>query len=559
MADEPTSILILDDNHKDVAHLETELLTLGYEEDSFIQVSFLKDAIELVYERPFLFAIVDLNLPDANGTEIVQQLVACSPGLPIIVVSSDPSIEDALACGAQEVIVKGEIDQGLSIAIRKALLRKKADLKIRYRATHDPLTGIFNRSHFLETAARALTRNRRYSTGCGVVYIDLDNFKPINDQHGHHAGDKALKTIASRLQQTLRDGDIVARLGGDEFAILVEDVRDQDRLRAVAQRVLRLMGDPLQISPDITVQVSCSMGLAWVTGQQETNAYDLLKSADAAMFTAKNNGGSQFQFADFAGQPSAESDLAVELHGALERNELFLVFQPQIRMEPTELIGLEALLRWNRHPLPRVGPDQFIPMLEQSGQIVEVGAWVLREAVTKMAEWSARVGKASPRIAVNVAPQQLEQEGFTDMVAKLLSDTAFDPTKLELEITETTLMHDTGLIQQALQKLRAMGVRIVLDDFGTGYASLSYLLRHPVDGIKIDRSFITPLEEDNNSRVLVQSVIDLAHRFGVDLVAEGVENHFQEEFLRLAKCDACQGYLFGVPGSLATWDVIMRL
>lgn len=559
MTDEPTSILILDSDPEYVEKLKGKLVILGHDEDQVVVVSLLKDAIELVYERKFLMALVDNNVKDAQDTEVVQQLVACAPGLPVIVISDDPSIEESLAYGAQEIVVRGHLLEQLPAAMRRALLRKKADSKIRYRATHDPLTGIFNRSHFLETTTRALTRNERYATGCGIVYIDLDNFKPVNDKYGHHAGDRALKQIAGRLQQTLRDGDIVARLGGDEFAILVEDVRDQERLRQVAQRVLKLIGEPIQITSDRLFQVSCSMGLAWVTAHQHTNAYDLLKAADAAMFVAKHSGGGRYAFSESSNTPSPQSDLAIELSGAMSRNEFFIVYQPQMRMEPTELLGLEALLRWNRYPMPRVGPDIFVSMLENSGQIVDVGKWVLREAVRDVTEWGKRVGKAPPRIAVNVSPQQLEEGAFVDFVRRTLQEFGLPPCKLELEITETTLMHDTGRIQKAISALQTLGVRIVLDDFGTGYASLSYLLKHPVDGIKIDKSFIAPLEEDPQSRVLVQSVIDMAHRVGVDLVAEGVENHFQEEFLRQSSCDACQGYLFGVPGPLTSWDVIMRL
>jgi diguanylate cyclase (GGDEF)-like protein len=541
--------LVLDDNPGDVEFARIVLEGMGYEPGSIIEARRVQDALELVGQRHFAVAVVDLSLPDASGLDVIRQLYTSNPHLPIVVASgaSRDVCEQALACGAQEIASKDSLMQELPGAIKRALLRKSADHDVRYRATHDAMTSLYNRAHFTEVLDRAVARMRRHSTSCAVIYIDLDGFKPINDTYGHSIGDEALKAIGTRLIQSLRDCDSAARLGGDEFAVLVEDVYDRAAVRPVAQRILRTLAEPIILSNGHSVRVSGSLGVAMcpVSGN---NALDLMDAADSAMFVAKDAGGNQCCFAaDLAPVPhDSRNRLSVDLKDAVANADFYVLFQPQVDLKTHSITGLEALLRWRRRNGPRVGPDQFVPMLEQSGMIVDVGAWVLREAVSSATLWSIR-HKRRVRIAVNVSPQQLEQPGFAMYVQQVLKDARLAPELLELEITETVLMRDTGMIQRTLSELREAGVRIVLDDFGTGYASLSYLRRYRVDGLKIDRTFIEPLCEEQSARVLVGGIIDLAHQLDLEVVAEGVESLDQVRYLRDRACDGCQGYLFGRP------------
>lgn len=541
--------LVLDDAPGDAALVRLALEGLGYEPASIVEARRVQEALELVGQRHFSLAVVDLSLPDATGLDVIRQLYASNPNLPIVVASgaSRDVCEQALACGAQEIASKDYLMQELPGAVKRALLRKSADHAVRYRATHDAMTTLYNRAHFIEMLERAVARMRRHATGCAVIYIDLDGFKPINDRFGHAAGDEALKTVAMRLMQSLRDCDSAARLGGDEFAVLIEDVYDRAALRPIAQRILRTLAEPIPLSNGQQARVAGSLGIA-LCPTSSTNALDLMDAADSAMFAAKDAGGNQYCFAADLTSHTHDTDnrLSSDLKDAVANSDFYVLFQPQVDLKSHGITGLEALLRWRRRNGPSVGPDQFVPMLEQTGMIVDVGAWVLREAVRSATQWSNRHGRRV-RIAVNVSPQQLEQPGFAMYVQQVLNDAELDPELFELEITETVLMRDTGLIQRTLSELREVGVRIVLDDFGTGYASLSYLRRYRVDGLKIDRSFTQSLAQEPHARVLVGGIIDLAHQLQLEVVAEGVESLAQVRYLRDRGCDACQGYLFGRP------------
>jgi diguanylate cyclase (GGDEF)-like protein len=546
----PGPVLILEDNPGDTELIRTCLESMGYDLRAVTTARRVKQALELLGQRHFVLAIVDMNLPDATGLDVVRQVYACDSNLAIVVASGGPMdlTEQALACGAQEVASKAGLFEELPAAITRGLLRKAADRDVRYRATHDSMTGLFNRARFIDALERAVARARRKSNICAVVYMDLDGFKPINDRHGHASGDTALKVVASRLSQAIRETDSAARLGGDEFAVLVEDIGDGAGVRPLAQRILRVLVEPIALADGTEVRVSGSIGIA-LFPESGSSPLELMDAADAAMFSAKDAGGDQYCFA----APLAEfedsgsrSRLAIDLKDGLANSEFYLMFQPQVDLSTHGIIGLEALLRWKRRAGAVVGPDEFVPILEQTGMILDVGAWVLREACRCASQWRARHARRV-RIAVNVSPLQLEQSSFVSYVQQVLNDSNLAPDLLELEITETTLMRDTGTILQALASLRAMGVRVVLDDFGTGYASLSYLRRYPVDGLKIDRSFIEALMTESTSRVLVGAIIDLAHQLNIEVVAEGVEHLAQVRYLRERGCDSCQGFMFGRP------------
>ena len=542
-------VLVVDHHLGDVERLQGLLRGLGYSAESIVVVDRMQRALALVDQRRFALAIAELTLPDASGMDVVHRLSAADATLPIVVLSGAPIevCEQALACGAQEVTHKGRMLEELPAAIKRAMLRKASDETIRYRATMDSMTGLFNRAHFVELLERAVARTRRGSTGCAVVYLDLDGFKPINDRYGHSAGDHALKTVAKRLRQSLRECDVAARLGGDEFALLIDDVSDRDHMVPVAQRVLRCLSEPISFPDDKQACVSGSLGIAmW---PKSGSALELLDAADAAMYMAKDAGGNQYFFAVEAAarkDNGTAGGLAAELEAAVADGDFYLLFQPQVDLQARRISGFEALLRWRRRNAPRLGPDRFVPILEQTGMIVDVGTWVLREAIESVKQWAQTMGR-SVRVSINVSVRQIEQPGFATHVEQLLKEAGVPPQQLNLELTETALLRDTGGIQRALEELHETGVRIVLDDFGAGYASLRHLQCYPLDGLKIDRSLIQPLTHEGRGRVLVGAVIELAHQLQLEVIAEGVEKNAQLRYLHKRGCDTCQGFLFGRP------------
>lgn len=498
----------------------------------------------------FGLALVDLGLPMC-ATDVVRALVTNAPELPIVMLASDeaqePLADQALLVGAQEVLQVADGRTATFRAIHRALLRKQADLKMRYRINHDGLTGLYNASRFRERVAECVTRVHRDSTAAALLYLDLDGFKPVNDGHGHAAGDQVLRVVGARLQEVVRGGDVAARLGGDEFAVLLEDVYDRKVVRQVVERVLRSISSPITLSDGESVRVTASVGVALCPDCGDTEE-SLIEAADRAMFEAKRLGSNQSIFAadvgKHAGDPRAR--LLGELRQAAQNGGFFVVFQPQLDLRTRSIVGLEALVRWQRPDGRKVGPGEFVPMLEHLGLIGTVGAFVLTEACRHAQAWTARRGRPV-RVAVNVSPVQLEDPGFLELVCNTLQRFNLAPELLELEVTEGTLMCEGGRVRSTLRALREHGVRIALDDFGTGYAALSYLREFPLDAIKIDRSFIAPLAHDSKARILVGAIIDLARQLGLQVLAEGVEDARQLAYLRERGCDACQGYLFGKP------------
>lgn len=510
----------------------------------------LASALELDGLDELEFALVDLHLRDARGLDAVRGLSAAAPELPIVVLSGSTSedlAEQALLVGAQEVLHKGADDDTLTRAVRRARLRKQSDRKMRYRASHDQLTGLYNNAHFRERIAQCVARAQRDNTGSAVLYLDLDGFKPVNDRYGHAAGDQVLQAVAGRMLEAVRTCDVAARLGGDEFAVLLEDVYDRKTVQRVVQRLLRSVSAPIPLANGEDVRVTTSVGVA-MCPQAGTTADALIHAADASMLTAKRIGKSQYCFAQDSGKPAPapRARLISELRDAVANGDFYVVYQPQMDIRTRQVVGLEALARWRRADGLRVGPEEFIPLLEDLDLIDQLGVSVLREACRNARAWSDK-RQRDVRIAVNVSPMQLENPEFVETVMRILEQYSIAPERLELEVTEGTLMRQDARTRPALQQLRTAGVRIALDDFGTGYAALSYLREFSPDVIKIDRTFVDPLTTDERARVLVSAIINLARKLGIEVLAEGVENAQQLKYLREQGCDSCQGYLFGRP------------
>jgi len=422
---------------------------------------------------------------------------------------------------------------------------KRYQEELEHQANHDALTGLANRNLLRDRLEQGLRVAHRYGRACTVAFIDLDNFKLINDSLGHDIGDQVLKIVGERLAACIREGDTVARLGGDEFVLLVtEHGRDSGRLR-VAQRVIVAISQPFAIEQR-EFKVTCSIGIASFP-QDGTDADTLLRNADTAMYRAKDLGRNTFQL--YSSEMNANLDerltLETDLWNALERNEFALYYQPKIDLSTRQIVGLEALLRWHHPTKGTILPERFIPIAEESSLIVEIGNWAIREACSQNRDWQNAGCREMP-IAVNVSGRQLHN-GLAAVVRAALVSADLSPHCLEIELTESAVMSNTEAAIEALSLLREMGVRISLDDFGTGYSSLSYLKRLPVTGLKIDQSFVRDLASDPDDAAIVRAIIVVAQELTLDVTAEGVETAEQVEFLENHGCGRAQGYYFARP------------
>lgn len=420
--------------------------------------------------------------------------------------------------------------------------RKQAHLY--HLAHYDALTGLPNRLLFRDRLQEAVAHAQQRNRMMAILLLDLDRFKTINDTLGHSAGDALLKAAAGRLSGCVRQGDTVARLGGDEFTLILQDVRHVEDVASIAQKVLRVLAQPIAISGH-EMFVSASIGISLYPFDDEPGK--LLKNADAAMYRAKEQGRNTYQFytLDINERSLERLRLETSLRYALERNELEVHYQPQFCLHSGAVVGVEALIRWRHPEWGLVPPQHFIPLAEETGLIVAIGEWVLKAACAQGRVW--RDAKLPVRIAVNVSAQQCRRGGFVSAVARALGETGLDPKYLELEITESALMRDIDKTIQSLGALTQLGVAIAIDDFGIGYSSLSYLKRFPIDALKIDRSFVCGLPDGEDDVAIARAVIALAHSLDLKVIAEGVEKEEQAQFLRAHGCHQAQGHWFSRP------------
>ncbi len=435
---------------------------------------------------------------------------------------------------------------GIVLTIRDVTERVTLEEHLRHQALHDPLTGLGNRALFQDRVAHGLARAERTNDEVAVVFLDLDNFKEINDSLGHAAGDAVLVQTANRLRTCLRDSDTAARFGGDEFAILLEQTRGEGEVMDVAQRISAALGRPLQVEGK-DVDLNASIGIARAQPQQ--SADEVLRNADVAMYHAKARGKACAVLYE-SGMHAAVLDrieMQADLRKALERNELTLVYQPIVELGTQQIIGAEALVRWNHPYRGMVSPMDFIPLAEETGLIVEIGEWVLRTAATAAANWPIPPGQVPVTITVNLSARQMVDGNFIDIVKRTLVDTKLDADRLVLELTESMLVGRSNETLALLHRIRALGVRLAIDDFGTGYSSLGYLSQYPLDVLKIDRSFVQGMDNGPNGRALASAVVALGRSLKLKVVAEGIERAEQEWDLRNLGCDYGQGYLYSKP------------
>ena len=449
----------------------------------------------------------------------------------------------------------GVVDYFVSV-VQDITERKQAEEQIQQLSQYDPLTSLPNRELLTDRLQQAVLRAGRDHTQVGVMLVDLDHFKRINDTLGHPIGDQLLREAAARLQECARSCDTVSRQGGDEFAVLLPDLDAVDETARIAQRILDAIGQPFLID-DHELHVACSVGVS-VYPRDGRSAEMLLKNADIAMYRAKDMGRNSYQYYQSGATMIAHERLILEtsLRHAVDRQELELYYQPKWDFHTSAITGAEALVRWNHPELGLLPPARFISIAEDSGLVLILGEWVLRTAVQEVGRLH-NIGFSGLRIAVNLSARQFRQVELADLVHEVLAVSSFDASCLELELTEGILMHHTEENLATLKAFKTMGVRIAIDDFGTGYSSLSYLQRFPVDVLKIDRSFVKDLPDSPGSVAIVNAVVTLAHGLGLEVVAEGVETIEQKDFLGARGCDEGQGYLFGRPMPLAEFRKIL--
>jgi diguanylate cyclase (GGDEF)-like protein/PAS domain S-box-containing protein len=418
--------------------------------------------------------------------------------------------------------------------------------RLNYMAFHDSLTALPNRSLFYDRIYHGLARARRSNSRLALMLLDIDRFKIINDSLGHDAGDILLKIIAMRLNEGVRDMDTVARLGGDEFVIVLEGIQELDDVIFVANKILSTLARPLEVSGhNITATVSIGVSIFPDDGKDTD---ELLKNADIAMYKAKEAGKNNCQFYTKGMNATAVNFLLLEndLRRAIDLNQLILHYQPQVDLASNQIVGVEALVRWQHPDRGLIPPAHFISLAEETGLIVPMGEWVLREACRQQKYWLDR-GILVGKMAVNLSPLQFRQKNFPEKVASILNTLDLSPEHLELEITESCAMEHAGETINQLNQLKEMGMYLAIDDFGTGYSSLAYLQRFPIQKLKIDRSFIHDIQNDSNDAAIAKSIIGLAHNMQMVVIAEGVENSYQIEWLRNKGCDQAQGFLYAKP------------
>ena len=447
---------------------------------------------------------------------------------------------------AQQENLEREIDE-----------RKRAEETIRHQAHHDALTGLPNRVLLMDRLTQALAQARRHEQIVALMFLDLDEFKVVNDTAGHELGDELLEAVADRIKPLLREGDTFARLGGDEFALLLPAVGHMDGIAEVARRILGSLREP-HLLGGREFHVPTSIGISIFPNDGE-DAETLLRNADIAMYRAKDGGKDRFQLFKPAMTIDLEERVTIEndLRAAMERDEFVLHYQPQVNFNTGRVVGVEALIRWQHPDRGLVAPMEFIPVAEAIGLIRPLGEWVLRTACAQAKAWQ-EAGLPPLRIAVNLAARQFQQPDLPEMVSKVLEEAGLAPQWLELEITESTAMRDAEFTTLALNRLKEMGVGVSIDDFGTGYSSLGYLKRFPVNEVKIDHSFVDDIISDPDDSAIVATIIGLARILNLRVVAEGVETAEQRTFLEEMECNDMQGFLFSKPVPAEEFEKILE-
>lgn len=458
-----------------------------------------------------------------------------------------------------EVSSKGALFNGKYISldiVRDISERKKSEEKLNKLAYYDPVTDLPNKKHFSEYIIKALDKAKANEERIAVLFIDLDRYKKVNDTMGHLIGDKLLKEAADRFKTLTNDSVFTARVGGDEFIFIQSNIKAAEEAAELAYKILQLIKTPFELD-GIEIHITTSIGIS-IYPEHGEDAVTLMKNADMSMYRVKNSGRNNYEFYNTGMNKEAYEQIVIEnsLHHALENDELVLHYQPKFNALTGKLVGMEALVRWKSPKLGLVPPGKFIDLAEETGLIVPIGKWVLRNACAQNKLWQDS-GYPPMRVAVNLSVRQFEENNLQEVVDEILKETGLNPEYLELEVTETMAMKNMELIVKNLRKLKEMGISIALDDFGTGYSSLKYLRNIPVDTLKIDRSFINDINSNSAYGAIIDAIIDIAKKLKLGIIAEGVETEEQSSFLIEKNCYEMQGFLFSKPVVKEEFEIIL--
>jgi diguanylate cyclase (GGDEF)-like protein len=545
----PARVLLVEDNPHDAMLVAEMLRTVWQDGVVLAHASRLTDAAQELIDRGA--SCVVLGISHETGLEPLEYIRTSAPDVAVVLLADDgDEIEAlrALSTGAQDYLSRSELNPKLlRRAITFAIERKRSEVQLAHQALHDPLTALPNRALFLDRLGVALDRSRRTNASVAVLFLDVDNFKDINDTFGHAGGDRVLASLGDRFKGMLRPMDTVARFGGDEFTFLFEDLSSEREVVLIAERISHAAGESVRFDDGNQAAVTVSIGIAMV-GDPNIPPDTVIREADAAMYRAKELGRSRYELFDEASRMRATERIELEsaLRLALERSELRVHYQPKVALNGhLAVTGFEALVRWQHPERGLLSPDEFLPLAEETGLVLPIGEYVIEEALRQLARW--RTTDPNLTISVNLSARQLGDAGLVSTLAGAIRGRGADPKSLCLEIAETALAQQSDLGARVLDGLKDVGVGLAIDDYGTGLCSLADLKQMPFDTLKIDPSFIGELGTDPGQAPVVGAVVELAHALGLSVVAEGVETDTQLAELRTLGCDGAQGYLFGRP------------
>ncbi len=550
-----------------------EILDLFLGDQSLLGVPIVDEAnrpISLINRQLFVECFTQPYAREVHGKKKAVQFLKSNsiayPTSPPIIVDESTAIDDVaqmiIGAGMQHMVTGFIVTREgayLGVADGHSLLneitrRKQSDLF--YLAHYDQLTGLPNRMLFGDRLKQAGLDAERSGFMMGLMFVDIDRFKQVNDTLGHGVGDLLLRAVSARLKHCARESDTVGRLGGDEFAILMDNIKQPSDPEVIAQRIIHAMRKPVAVAGQ-SLSITVSIGVA-IYPTDDSNVTGLLAKADAAMYEAKTSGRNGFR-SYVPGLLMFDPDqmiLEAGLRHAVERQEFLLYYQPKVSLSDNSIVGVEALIRWRHASRGLISPAYFIPLAEESGIIIEMGTWVLREACRQHCRWRD-AGLPAFSMAINISPLQFRQENFVALVQSIIAETGIDPQYIELEMTEGTLMLNAATVLETLQQLKDIGVRLAIDDFGTGYSNLSYLKNFPIDCIKIDQSFVKDIHSSAVNQSIVRAIVSMASCLSMTTVAEGVENHDELDIIRQCQCENVQGYHFAKPlaaGEFAVWQ-----
>jgi len=547
---ERVKVLLVEDDEDDYI-LARDMLNDAFVENPFLRwVRSPRDGLEAISEDDFDVCLVDYRLAGESGLTFIHEASLRATAPPMILLTGQDNREVDLAAmraGANDYLVKGQLTAPLlGRAIRYAIEHKKVTDRLVMLAQYDSLTGVANRALFLTRLSEAIAHSRRGGKRVALLLLDVDHFKGVNDTLGHPIGDGLLKEVAGRLISLTRETDTVARLGGDEFAVIATNIADEDGAAYLAQRIIERLTEPFVLEGQ-EVLASVSIGVTF--GDPDSGTPDqMLKDSDVALYQAKSTCRGTYHFFDgeMDTRRKVQEALERDLRCALDKGEFVLHFQPKINARTREVIGSEALVRWRHRARGLVPPADFIALAEATGLIHRLGEWVMREACAQAVAWQA-AGLGAMPVAVNVSVGQLKRAELVSTVGRVIAETGIDPSCLELEVTESTIVDSLDTVVRMLQGCRDLGVSVAIDDFGTGYSTLSRLKGLPVDRIKIDRSFVRNIPDDPHDVAITKAIVTLTQSLHLKVTAEGVETESQLAFLRQIGCEEAQGFYFSKP------------